>query len=220
MRAHSFCVRSISCDSVAPHCIRLLPFPIRAILQLPLSLHGLLGHLPWVPPVQILQHLHALATSDHPLPRPPALTLHLATTLVERGDISSKAYILDIHISPGNFQDFSTNSISAFWAVLLPSCPHGTPPPSDALAAGETPLPSTAPQLGTPKPGVLRLAAPAARSGFSPRTPPAQARFRTARPGTTGRPAPSLHYICFPSWRYSAQEQARSFFRHLHAQAT
>ena len=220
MRAHIRCVRSISCDSVAPHCTRLLPFPIRAMLQLPISLHGLLGHLSWVPPVQILQHLHTLATSDHPLPRPPALTLHLATTLVERGDISSKAYILDIHISPGNFQDFSTNSISAFWAVLLPSCPHGTPPPSDALAAGETPLPSTAPQLGTPKPGLLRLAAPAARSGFSPRTPPAPARFCTARPGTTGCPAPSLHDICFPRWRCSAQEQARSLFRHLHAQAT
>ena len=200
MRAHILCVRSISCDSVAPHCIRLLPFPIRAMLQLPLPLHGLLGHLPRILPVQILHHLHALATSDLP-PRPPALTLHLATTLVERGVISSTAYTIFIRTSPGIFQDFSTNttfSISAFWAVLLPSCPHGTPPPSDALAAGETPLPSTAPQLGTPKPGILRLAEPAARSGFSPRSPPAPARFRTARPGPTGCPAPSLHDICFP----------------------
>ena len=213
MRAHSFCVRSISCDSVAPHCMRLLPFPIRAILQLPIPLHGLLGHLPWVLSVQILQHLYTLATSDHPLPRPPALTIHLATTLVERGDISSMAYTFYMRISPGIFKDFSTNSISAFWAALLPSCPHGTPSPSDALAAGETPLPSTALQLGTPKPGVLRLAAPAARSGFSPRAPPAPARF-------TGCPAPSLHDTCFPSWRYGAQDQARTLFRHLYAQAT
>ena len=205
MRAHILCVRSISCDSVAPHCLRLLPFPIRALLQFPLPLHGLLGHLSWVPPVQILQHLHTLATSDHPLPRPPALTLHLATTLVERGDISSKAYILDLHIFPGIFQDFSTNSTSAFWAVLLPSCPHGTPPPPDALAAGATPLSATALQLWTSKPCLLRLAATTTHSGFSPRAPSAPTPSRChsqrpcpARPGNPGRPATSLHDVCFP----------------------